>query len=102
MKTTVGTHTNSNELLLTFLQAGPEQRAKIESILEGRDGASAETSSGPLLLTMVAGSRLLGCSRSSLWRMIRRGRLRKVEILPGTYRVRRADLEAIAAGRKVQ
>jgi hypothetical protein len=32
--------------------------------------------------------------------MIKGGLLQKIEILPGTFRIRRADLEAIAAGQK--
>jgi hypothetical protein len=33
--------------------------------------------------------------------MIRAGRLDKVEVLPGSFRVRRADLEAVASGKAV-
>jgi excisionase family DNA binding protein len=50
---------------------------------------------------MGAGARLLGVSRATLWRMIRAGRLDKVEVLPGSFRVRRADLEAVASGKAV-
>jgi hypothetical protein len=32
--------------------------------------------------------------------MIKGGMLPKIEILPGTFRIRRADLEAIAAGQR--
>ena len=35
----------------------------------------------------------LGVSRTTLWRMIQVGRIEKVEILPGSHRVRREDLE---------
>ena len=52
---------------------------------------------GPLLLGMGTGAKLLGVSRATFWRMIRAGRLTKVEVLPGSFRVRRADVEAIAA-----
>jgi predicted DNA-binding transcriptional regulator AlpA len=47
---------------------------------------------------MTASAKLLGVSRAMLWRMIKRGLLQKVEILPGSFRLRRADLETIAAG----
>jgi len=58
-----------------------------------------ETTS-PLLLGMTASAKLLGVSRATLWRMIKGGVLQKVEVLPGSFRLRRADLEAIAAGQK--
>jgi hypothetical protein len=39
-------------------------------------------------------------SRATLWRMTKAGLLQKIELLPGSFRLRRADLEAIAAGQK--
>ena len=85
-----------NDLLMRFLQSTPEQQAVVDRILEGKAQAAPATVSGPLLVGMGAGARLLGVSRATLWRMIRAGRLDKVEVLPGSFRVRRADLEGIA------
>lgn len=89
-----------NDLLLRFLQATPEQQAAIDRILAGSVEAPPPAPTGPLLLGMGAGAKLLGISRATLWRMIKAGRLGKVEVLPGSFRVRRADLEAIAAGKE--
>jgi excisionase family DNA binding protein len=89
-----GTH--SNERLLKFLQASPEQQALIDRILNGEVEPAPVAAKGPLLLGMGAGANLLGVSRATLWRMIQAGRLSKVEVLPGSFRVRRADVEAIA------
>jgi predicted site-specific integrase-resolvase len=50
---------------------------------------------------MSAGATLLGVSRATLWRMIKVGKVTKVEVLPGSFRVRRADIEAIAGAREV-
>src|ERR1019366_8775274 len=94
------TTSNTNERLLRFLQAPPDQQEIIDQILEGRFSATSEVPTGPLLLGMGKGAQFLGVSRGTLWRMIRDGRLGKVEVLPGSYRVRRADLEAVAAGQK--
>ncbi len=96
------TGTNSNERLMRFLQATPEQSAAIDRILEGRvapQPAAPAPSSGPLLLGMGAGAKLLGVSRATFWRIINAGKLAKVEVLPGSFRVRRADVEALAGGR---
>ena len=81
-------------------QATPEQQAQIDRILDGRVEVKEAPSSGPLLLGMSAGAKLLGVSRATLWRMIKAGRLARVEVLPDSFRVRRADVEAIAAGRE--
>ena len=86
-----------NDLLMRFLQAKPEQRAVIERVLAGElPTAAAKAPSGPLLMGMSASAQLLGVSRSTIWRMIQAGRLSTVEVLPGSRRVRKADLEAIA------
>ncbi len=88
---------NPNERLLRFLQATPEQQAEIDRILDGKGQAAATTMpAGPLLLGMCAAAKLLGVSRATLWRMVKGGRLSKVEVLPGSFRLRRADVEGIA------
>ncbi len=94
--------TNQNERLLKILQAPPEIQSEIDRILEGRPQAPhSETPTGPLLLGMSAAAKFIGVSRATLWRICRTGRFQKVEILPGSFRIRRSDLEALAAGRKV-
>lgn len=83
-----------NDDLVKFLNADPAQQEAILKILAGIKLLPASESSGPLLMGMGAGARFLGVSRPTLWRMIRRGIFEKVEVLPGSYRLRRADLEA--------
>jgi predicted DNA-binding transcriptional regulator AlpA len=92
---------STNERLIKFLQAPPDVLAQIDCILDGkRPTKVGTTANGPLLMGMGEGARLLGVSRATLWRRIKLGLLERIEILPGSFRVRRADLEAIAAGRK--
>ena len=91
--------TNQNERLVKILQASPEVQAEIDRVLEGRPSApQAEQPTGPLLLGVSAAAKLLGCSRATIWRICRAGRLEKVELFPGSFRLRRADLLALAAG----
>lgn len=97
----MATQTNQNDRLLKFLQAPPETQTEIDRILEGKITARVETTTGPLLYGMTAAAKFIGVSRATLWRICRTGRLQKVEILPGSFRIRRADIEAFAAGRKV-
>ena len=91
---------DQNARLIRFLQASPAQQAAIDRILDGEAPAQAAANDGPLLLGMGAAAKRLNVSRTTLYRIIQRGRLEKVEILPGSYRIRRADLEALAAGRE--
>jgi hypothetical protein len=76
------------------------EKLNIDGILEWRIQEKPATMSGPLLLGMSAAAKFLGVSRGTLWRMIKGGMLPKIEILPGTFPIRRADLVAIAAGQK--
>ncbi|MFH1968694.1 MAG: hypothetical protein ABIJ53_00070 [Verrucomicrobiota bacterium] len=91
--------TNQNDRLLKFLQASPEVQAEIDKILEGRTPTPHfEPPTGPLLMGMSASAKFIGVSRATLWRMCRSDRLQKVEILPGSFRLRRSDLLKLAAG----
>ena len=94
--------TNPNERLLKILQASSEVQAEIDRVLEGRPPDPRIASpTGPLLMGMSAAAKFIGVSRATLWRMCRSDRLQKVEILPNSFRLRRADLLALADGRKV-
>lgn len=94
---------STNDRLLKILQAPPEVQERIDHLLDGAAPVqSAVAQSGPLLMGMSEGANFLGVGRATLWRMIKAGRLEKVELLPGSFRVRRADLEAIAVGQNPQ
>ena len=97
---TWGMMTDIEERFLKLLTASAERVAAIDLILEGKVAVAPPPATGPLLLGMGAGAKLLGVSRATFWRMINAGRLTKVEVLPGSFRVRRADVEGIAVGRR--
>jgi len=84
---------STDERLLRLLRSSPEQQAAIDRILEGRVEAPHPAPSGPRLMMMGDAARLLGVSRTTIWRMMKLGKLEGVEILPGTVRVRRSDVE---------
>ncbi len=90
--------TNPNERLLRFLSATAEQQAAIDRILEGRLAPQPPAPTGPLLLRVKDAAALLGVHRATIWRLVKAGRLQTVELL-GSLRVRRADVEGIAAGK---
>ena len=91
---------NTEERLKRLFAASSEQIQAIDDILESRIQEKPTTTSGPLLMGMTASAKLLGVSRATLWRMAKGGLLQKIEVLPGSFRLRRADLEAIAAGQR--
>jgi len=92
---------NTDERLKKLLDASREQLEAIDGILERRIPEQMPVHQGPLLMGMSASAKLLGVSRATLWRMIKAGLLQKVEVLPDSFRLRRADLEAIAAGQRL-
>ena len=91
---------NTEERLKRLFAASPEQMQAIDGILESSVQQKPAVMSGPLLMGMTASAKLLGISRATLWRMIKAGVLQKIEVLPGSFRLRRADLEAIVGGQK--
>ena len=89
------------EVMQATLSAADDRKQAALRILRGESepARSGAQSNGPLLMGMGAASGLLGVSRATLWRACQAGRIEKVELFPGSYRVRRADLEALAAGK---
>ena len=90
----------TEERLKRLFAASPEQMQAIDGILEAGVREKPRVTTGPLLMGMTASAQLLGVSRATLWRMIKGGLLQKIEVLPGSFRLRRDDLEAIASGQK--
>ena len=91
------------EVMQAALAAGDERKQVALKVLRGEPLASAARSTtGPLLLGVGAGAKFLGVSRATLWRAVRAGKLQKVELFPGSFRVRREDLEALASGRECE
>jgi excisionase family DNA binding protein len=90
---------NENIRLIRFLQAPPDQQAAIDLILDGKAEARRKEATGPLLFGMSEAARFLGVSRATLWRIVKAGKISKVEILPSSFRIRRVDLEAIVGNK---
>jgi len=88
----------ANDRMLKVLQAPPDVQAHIDALLEGRQ-PSAPSLSGPLLMGMDEGAKYTGISRSTLWRLVKSGKIKPVEIRPGSFKIRREDLERFAGVR---
>jgi excisionase family DNA binding protein len=115
-----GTVTN-DQIIQAVFSATDEAKEQALAILEGRatrlqergwreatamsnangNSLSEPQDNDPLLLSMGEAAELLNISRATLWRTLKSGRLTKVELYPGAYRLRRADVIALAAGKAV-
>jgi excisionase family DNA binding protein len=90
----------TGDLLAAVVAAVPERKQAALKVLRGEIPApAARPATGPLLMSISAGAKFLGASRTTLYRLVEMGTIGKVELLPGTYRVRREDLEALASGK---
>lgn len=88
----------NNDRLMKILSASPEIQADIDLLLEGKK--PLETVRSPILVGMKKAAEILGVSRATLWRMMNAETFEKVEILPGSYRLRYADILAFVNGKK--
>ena len=108
--------TDLEKRLLRILTASAEQLAAIDRVLDGKMALEREVAhppaapppvappprpeppKGPLLMMVKDAANLLGVHRTTIWRLMKAGRLEAVDLL-GHLRVRRADVEALAGGR---
>ena len=90
----------TNSILQALLTASDERKETALKVLRGDPiQPPVEQSIGPLLLGMGVAAEFLGVSRPTLWRVLQSGKIPKIELFPGSYRIRRTDLEALAAGK---
>lgn len=85
----------TGEILQALMKAPAARKRRALDLLLG-DAPPTPASEGPLLYTVSEAARKLGVSRTTLWRLFQTGQLKKVEVMPGSFRVRRADIEALA------
>jgi hypothetical protein len=92
--------TLTEEIMQAAFVANDDRKQMALRVLRGEvSETAARPATGPLLMAMGAGAKFLGVSRATLWRACLAGRIQKVELFPGSCRVRREDLEALAAGK---
>ena len=91
------------ELFAAAMGATECKRKEALRLLRGEarlaDPLEPEPMRPPLLLGMGEAASYLGVSRPTLWRIIKAGRLEKVELFPGSFRIRRKDVEELAMQR---
>ena len=87
----------AEEVIPAVFPATPENRYLALLALQG--AAAPLRIDKPLLLTMGEACDLIPCSRATLWRIVKAGRLQKVELYPGAFRLRRSDIIDLVSGR---
>ena len=93
----------NDQIIQAVFTATAEAKSRALAILQGEEDPAALSSdprpptseAGPLLMGMGESAKFLGVSRATLWRMIRDGRLTKVEIYHNAFRLRRSDILAL-------
>jgi len=90
----------SPKLLQALLGATEHQRAAALRLLQGNPvpGMSVQDSKASFFLSMTDAAKYAGVSRTTLYQLIEKGRLKPIELLPGFRRIRRSDIEALAGG----
>jgi excisionase family DNA binding protein len=79
-----------------ILNSTPDRLALIDAVLHGQD---IRTGTSLRLLRMSQAALETGLSRSTLWRAVRDGRLRAVEVRRGSHRIPEAELRRFVEGR---
>lgn len=80
----------TNDLLAAVASAPAARRVAALKLLRGEP-----QSSGPLLMRMGSAAQYMGLSRGTFARLMEKNRIQRIEIYPGSFRIRRADLDAI-------
>lgn len=99
--------TINDQIIQAVFVADDEAKTRALAILEGKEDPAVLVSdlrlpsseTAPLLMGMGESATLLGISRCTLWRMIKDGRLEKVEIYHNSFRLRRSDLHDLVRSR---
>ena len=92
---------NNDEVIQAVFSATPESKSRALLILQGKEPIpDPAPATRPLLMGMTESAKLLGVSRATLWRMVKDGRLTKVEIYHNAFRLRREDILALVNGKE--
>ncbi|QHI70165.1 helix-turn-helix transcriptional regulator [Tichowtungia aerotolerans] len=90
----------NEQVIQAVFTATDEAKEHALEILEGRAGSpNLPQDNDPLLLRMGEAAEMLNVSRATLWRTIKAGSLEKVELYPGSFRLRRSDIIALVNNR---
>ena len=87
---------DAESCLQAVAKASVEEREQIMGLLSGKGREKALETDRVILTDTAGAAHAISVSRTSIWRMAKSGILRRVEIMPGLFRFRVSDLEALA------
>ena len=90
---------NKEQLIGRLLTATPSELKKIEAVFTGE---GATDPGDRRLLSIAQAARALNVSRTTIWRLLRDGRLPCVELRPGSRRIPSAAITAFVKGGMAQ
>ena len=88
---------SKEQLMGRLLTATPSELKKIEAVFSGKDKAQPETGDRRLYNIQQA-ARELNISRTSVWRLLKSGRLPFVELRKGSRRIPSEAITALVKG----
>lgn len=80
------------ELMIKIATGTPDELARVAGALAGQSNEAPSLR----LLTMTKAAEALDVSRVTIWRLIRDGRLRAVEVRNGSHRIPEIELRRFA------
>jgi excisionase family DNA binding protein len=87
-----------DQRMMKILTADPATLAKVDAVLTGTATDKPTDPGDRRLLTQTQAAEILGCSRMTVFRMVRDGRLDAVELRAGRIRIPSAAITKLAAG----
>lgn len=89
---------NNDDRIKSLFTATPETLAAVDAVLAGR--LEPEQPTSLKLLRTGQAAKVSGLSRCTIYRLCKEGRLRKVEIRKGSFRIPEDELRRLVEGRK--
>jgi excisionase family DNA binding protein len=89
---------STDERFKKLLAADAGTLAKIDAVLDGKAVEKPTDPGDRRLLTQTEAAEILGCSRMTVFRMVKDGRLDAVELRAGRLRIPSAALTKLATG----
>lgn len=87
---------NKEELIGKLLAATPAELKRVAAVFTGEAPTEPTDPTDRRLLTIAQAARALNVSRTTVWRLLRDGRIPVVELRPGSRRIPSAALTALA------
>lgn len=87
------------QLIQSVLAASPAKRRRLEAVLKGEDALGHEEKPDKRLVTFSGAARMMGLGRSTVYALVKSGRLDAV-LMNGRHRLTMQSVNEFLAGRR--